>query len=81
MPAPREPPQQMPAPRAKARTQKPQRGANVLCKYPGVRGRDGYVDEIDTCIILEKKYIVCNGGSHVLKVLMYRKLRSSKTAS
>ena len=37
MPAPRELSQQIP-PRAKASMQKPQGGANFLCKSPGVRG-------------------------------------------
>ena len=48
MPAPRELSQQIPGPRAKARMQKPQVGANFWCKSPGVSG--GMVmDEIDTC--------------------------------
>ena len=49
MPAPQELLQQMPSPRAKARTQKPQGGDNFWCKSPGVRG--GMVmDEIDTYV-------------------------------
>ena len=35
MPAPRELPQQMPAPRAKARMQKPQGGDKCLVQIPG----------------------------------------------
>ena len=80
MPAPRELPQQIPAPGQKLGCKSP-RGANVWCKSPGVRGgqipaprakarmqkpqggggqifganprgaREGVMDEIDTCII------------------------------
>ena len=50
MPAPRELPQQMPAPWAKARMQKPQGGGKFLVQIPGsARGRV-VMDEIDTCI-------------------------------
>ena len=38
MPAPLELSQQIPAPRAKARMQKPQGRANFCCKSPGVQG-------------------------------------------
>ena len=49
MPATRELSQEIPAPWAKARMQKPQGGTNFWCKSPGVRG--GMVmDETDTCI-------------------------------
>ena len=52
MPAPRELSQQIPAPRAKARMQKPQGGGKFLVKSSGVSG--GMVmDEIDTCIRAE----------------------------
>ena len=54
MPAPRELPPTNPHPRAKAKMQKPQGGANFWSKSSGVRG--GMVmDEIDTCIILLQK--------------------------
>ena len=36
MPAPRERPQQMPAPRTKARIEKPQGGSKFLVQIPGV---------------------------------------------
>ena len=50
MPAPRELPQQIPAPGQKARMQKPQGGGKFLVQIPG--GARGMVmDEIDTCII------------------------------
>ena len=50
MPVPWELSQQIPAPRAKLRMQKPQGGGKVLVQIPGVCG--GMVkDEIDTCII------------------------------
>ena len=43
MPAPRELSQQIPAPRAKARMQKPQGGGNILVQIPGgARGGYGY---------------------------------------
>ena len=43
MPAPRELPQQMPPPRAKARMQKPQGGSKFLVQIPrDVPGGDGY---------------------------------------
>ena len=38
MPAPRELSQQIPAPQAKARMQKPQGGGKFLVQIPGVRG-------------------------------------------
>ena len=41
MPAPRDIPQKMPAPRAKIRMQKPQSGGEFQCKSPGVRGGGG----------------------------------------
>ena len=51
MPAPRELPQQIPAPRAKARMQKPQGGSKCLVQIPGGARKGGMVmDEIDTCI-------------------------------
>ena len=52
MPAPRELPQQIPAPRAKAWMQKPQGGGKFLVQIPrGARGGGRMVmDEIDTCI-------------------------------
>ena len=52
MPALRELSQQIPAPRAKARMQKPQGRDKVLVQIPGgARGCSGMVmDEIDTCI-------------------------------
>ena len=54
MPAPRELSQQIPAPRAKARMQKPHGGGKFLVQIPGVRG--GMVmDEIDTCIRYARK--------------------------
>ena len=50
MPAPRELSQQIPAPRAKARMQKPQSGGKFLVQISGgVRG-EVVMDEIDTCI-------------------------------
>ena len=50
MAAPRELPQQIPAPGQKLGCKSPRVGANVRCKPPWVRG--GVVmDEIDTCII------------------------------
>ena len=53
MPAPRELSQQILAPRAKARMQKPQGGGKFLVQIPG--GARGMVmDEIDTCIKLMK---------------------------
>ena len=43
MPAPRELPQQIPAPRAKPWMQKPQSGGKFLVQIPGgARGGDGY---------------------------------------
>ena len=52
VPAPRELPQQIPAPRAKVLMQKPQGGGKFLVQIPeGARG--GMVmDETDTCIII-----------------------------
>ena len=51
MPAPRELPQQMPAPGAKARIQNPQGGGKFLVQIPGgARGEGMDMDEIDTCI-------------------------------
>ena len=49
MPVPWELSQQIPAPRAKARMQKPQGGGKVLVQIPGVCG-EMVKDEIDTCI-------------------------------
>ena len=55
---------QMPAPRAKARMQKPQGGSEILVQMPGVRG--GMVmDEIDTCVSLTQHTI----GGPVGKIL------------
>ena len=51
MPTPRELPQQMPAPRAKARRQKPQGGGKFLVQIPGGAQGGMVMDEIDTCII------------------------------
>ena len=50
MPVPWELSQQIPAPRAKARMQKPQGGGKVLVQISRVRG-EMVMDEIDTCII------------------------------
>ena len=51
MPAPGEQSQQISAPRAKVRMQKPQGGGKYLVQIPG--GARGMVmDEIDTCIML-----------------------------
>ena len=56
MPAPRELPQQIPAPLAKARMQKPQVGANFWYKSLGVRG--GMVmAKIDSCI--RELFLLC----------------------
>ena len=52
MPAPRELPQQIPAPpRAKAWMQKPQGGGKFLVQIPGVRGGGMVMAKIDSCII------------------------------
>ena len=55
MPAPRELSQQIPAPRAKAKMQKPQDGGKFLVQiFGGARGGGGagvVMDEIDICII------------------------------
>ena len=51
MPAPRELSQQIPAPWAKARMQKPQGVGKFLVQIPrGARGGEMVMDEIDTCI-------------------------------
>ena len=57
MPAPRELSQQIPAPRAKSRMQKPQGGGTFLVQIPG-GARGMVVDEIDTCIILPKNHFI-----------------------
>ena len=43
MPTPRELPQQMPTPGAKAWMQKPQGGGKYLVQIPGVRGGGGWL--------------------------------------
>ena len=58
MPGPWELSQQIPAPRAKAKMQKPQGGGKVLVQIPGGArwGGGGMVmDEIDTCITVSHK--------------------------
>ena len=56
MPAPQELPQQMPAPRAKSRMQKPQGGSKFLVQILGGERGGMVMDEIDTCIISESLY-------------------------
>ena len=53
MPAPWELSQQIPAPRAKARMQKPQGGGKFLVQIPGVRGKGDDYGETDTCIMID----------------------------
>ena len=50
MPAPRELPQQISAPWAKARMQKPLGGGKFLVQIPGGAGERMDMNEIDTCI-------------------------------
>ena len=50
MPAPRDLPQQIPAPRAKARMQKPQGGGKFLVQIPGGARGGMVMTKIDSCI-------------------------------
>ena len=52
MPAPRELPQQMPVPQAKARMQKLQGGGKFLVQIPTGAQGGMVMDEIDGCIIV-----------------------------
>ena len=58
MPAPREIPQQIPAPQAKARMQKPQGGGKFLVKIP----RGMVMAKIDTCIRDSKVWVAKGHG-------------------
>ena len=59
MPVARELSQQILAPRAKARMQKPQGGGKFLVQIPGgARGGGMVMDEIDTCTGLLKSGVV-----------------------
>ena len=70
MPAPRELPQQISAPRTKAEMQKPQGGGKFLVQIS--RGARGMVmDEIYTCIIPYKLHWF---ASNVIIVIQYRTL-------
>ena len=60
MPAPRELCQQIPAPQAKARIQKPQGGGKFLVQIPGGARGGMVMDEIDTCIINSGQLQVCS---------------------
>ena len=52
MPAPRDIPQKMPAPRAKIRMQKPQSGGEFSVQIPGVARGGMVMAKIDNCIII-----------------------------
>ena len=58
MPTPQKLSQQIPAPRAKARMQKPRVGADFWCKSPGVRGGGMVMDAIDTCIVASRQWTI-----------------------
>ena len=54
MPAPRDIPQKIPAPRAKIRMQKPQSGGEFSVQIPGgARGGGMVMAKIDNCIIVK----------------------------
>ena len=63
MPTPRELPQEMPNPQAKARMQKPQGGGKCLVQIPGGALERMVMDEIDTCITPDGVKIY---GQHLL---------------
>ena len=56
MPAPRELPQQIPTPQAKARMQQPQGGGTFLVQIPGVRGGGGMVACINASAF---RFVLC----------------------
>ena len=72
MPAPKKLSQQIPAPRAKARMQKPQGGGKLLVQIPGGAREGGMVmGEIDTCISL---FSLSKNSTRLLHTVLARKL-------
>ena len=67
MPAPRDIPQKIPAPRAKIRMQKPQSGGEFSVQIPGGARGGMVMAKIDNCINL-----AVNLNDDVLKSLMWK---------
>ena len=73
MPAPRDIPQKIPAPRAKIRMQKPQSGGEFSVQIPGGARGGMVMAKIDNCITLANTKFLSDSSIAQLRFDMYRR--------